>query len=134
LNQALGNLNSLLPAVSNTPGASTATPNNMGQDVNNLSPLSSILSSSSNIMLNTTLYSVLLEDMITLDDAKDPDLKDEILEEVSNYGDVEDVQISIKTTAANVIVKYKATDDANKACQALNGRYFAGRKVRATLV
>jgi hypothetical protein len=79
------------------------------------------------------LTAVLLEDMITLDDVSDPDLEGEILDEAKKYGDVQSIKI-IPDAKPTVKLQFKEASEAVKAQKSLNGRAFAGRKIKATLV
>lgn len=82
-----------------------------------------------------TAKTVILEDMVTIEDTKDPDLKDEIGEEARKYGEVESIDISISANEKEAVVRivYVAPSQAARACKALHGRGFAGRKIRATI-
>ena len=81
------------------------------------------------------LNSLLLEDMITLEDMEDPGLKDEIAEEARNYGEIVKIEISKDSKGAPIVkIQYKEGIQASKAQKAMNGRGFAGRKIKATLV
>jgi RNA recognition motif-containing protein len=77
---------------------------------------------------------VVLQNMITMEDTADPDLTDEIGEEAGKYGTL--VDISINTSNQKdvlVVLKYMDSAGANKAFSAMNGRAFASRKIVATL-
>lgn len=78
--------------------------------------------------------SVLLEDMVTLEDTRDPNLKDEIAEEAGSYGALINIEINVHGTNAVIKLHYSEAIQASRACKALNGRLFAGRKVRASLI
>lgn len=82
-----------------------------------------------------TFCTVLLEHMVTVEDTKDPDLKDEIYEEARNYGNLKDVVLGIDETKQEVEVKLLYADavSASKAHKAMNGRAFAGKKISAIL-
>jgi hypothetical protein len=88
---------------------------------------------------DSTFCRVILKDMVTLEDAEDPDLKDEISEEANNYGKLDNVVIEVKTNEVTgkqeVIVELKYTNptDSHKAHKALNGRAFGGKKINAVL-
>lgn len=80
------------------------------------------------------LTSLLLEDMITEEDMQDPGLKDEIFEEAKNFGDVLKIDITKDEKSGPVVkIHYKEGIQASKAQKAMNGRGFAGRKIKATL-
>ncbi|XP_017770984.1 PREDICTED: poly(U)-binding-splicing factor half pint isoform X3 [Nicrophorus vespilloides] len=83
---------------------------------------------------------VILRNMVGPDDV-DESLQEEIQEECSKFGGVERVIIYNEKQSEddddNVVVKifveFAQTREAESARDALNGRYFAGRKVRASL-
>lgn len=83
----------------------------------------------------TSYCCVLLEHMVTLEDTKDPDLKDEIGEEARNYGSLQAVRLLIDEPKEQVKVKLVYGDHASavKAFKAMNGRVFAGNKICAVL-
>lgn len=82
-----------------------------------------------------TFCTVLLEKMVTLEDTKDPDLKDEIAEEARNYGTLQEVLLEIDEVKGEVEVRllYADATSAGKAYRAMNGRAFAGNKITAVL-
>jgi hypothetical protein len=81
------------------------------------------------------LTAVLLDDMITEEDVEDPDLKGEITEEASKYGQVVDIKINSENPSKPTVrLQYKEASEAVKAQKSLNGRSFAGRKIKASLV
>lgn len=82
-----------------------------------------------------TFTTVLLERMVTLEDTKDPGLKDEIAEEARNYGNLKDVELVIDEVQGEVEVRLLYADAASaaKAHKAMNGRAFAGNKISAVL-
>ena len=73
--------------------------------------------------------------MVTVEDTKDPGLKDEIAEEANNYGKLKDIELDIDTIANTVEVRliYEDSISATKAYKAMNGRAFAGNKIIAVL-
>lgn len=81
------------------------------------------------------LVSVVLENMVAESEASDPDLKDEIAEECSRHGPLEKegVEIKVENGIVMITVTYVSEDHAKAAFMALNGRFFAGRKVKASL-
>ncbi len=83
---------------------------------------------------SAVLTHVLLEDMITVEDTKDPDLEGEIREEAEKYGQVLAIKIIVEGSAANVKIQYKEAAEAVKSQKSLHGRSFAGRKIKASLV
>ena len=78
--------------------------------------------------------SVVLQNMISMEDTNDPDLESEIAEEAGKYGKL--VKIDIVTSDPSdvkVILKYHNSADASKALKALDGRAFANRPIIAKL-
>lgn len=78
---------------------------------------------------------VLLKNMITFEDTKDPDLKTEIGEEACKYGELNEIQI-ISDDPENITValKYFNCSDAESAYKNLNGRAFGNKKITAELL
>jgi hypothetical protein len=77
---------------------------------------------------------VVLDDMVPLAEAADPGLKEEIEEETVNFGTLDDVSIEVVDNSfVRIKLFYARPEDAQKAYKALNGRYFGGKPVRATL-
>jgi hypothetical protein len=108
-----------------------------------LQPITAVMSSSNASSIqtssstNTVEYKVvLLNNMITVDDTKDPDLKDEIAEEAKNYGDLLRVDILVDHVAVKASVKllYKDANGAARAVKAMNNRNFGGNTIAASLV
>lgn len=85
--------------------------------------------------VNSTYCSVVLQHMVTLEDTKDPDLKEEISEEARNYGNLKDLELIINEAKGEVQVRliYADHSSAAKAHKAMNGRAFAGNKISAVL-
>ncbi len=78
---------------------------------------------------------VVLEDMVSYEDAQDPDLKDEVGEEACNYGTLLKVEIDVDepTQAVTVTLLYAEPAMAAKCLKAMNGRAFGGKKIKAVL-
>lgn len=79
--------------------------------------------------------SVVLRNMVTLEDTTDPSLSEEIGEEAGKYGTL--VNINIDATNPSdvlVLLKYSDGSEAIKATTAMNGRAFASRKIVASLL
>ncbi|CAG7730031.1 unnamed protein product, partial [Allacma fusca] len=80
---------------------------------------------------------ILLKNMVgpgEVDDDLEPEVKDECQ---TKYGDVESVTVFQmpdvdSDDAIRIFVDFKKVDDASKAIQDLNGRFFGGRQVRAS--
>jgi hypothetical protein len=85
---------------------------------------------------SSTFRAILLENMVTFEDTKDPGLKDEIAEEAARYGTLVEIDITPNPEAQTADIKLLYADpiDATKAFKALSGRLFAGRKIKATLI
>lgn len=77
---------------------------------------------------------VILDDMVPVHEASDPELKGEIEEEAVTYGPLKDISIEV---VDNKFVRIKLffadAASAQKAFNALNGRYFGGNLVKASL-
>lgn len=84
--------------------------------------------------LSSTAKVVVLDDMVPLAEASDPGLKQEIEEETANFGTLEDISIEVVNNSfVRIKLFYARPEDALKAYKALNGRYFGGKPVRASL-
>lgn len=84
-----------------------------------------------------TLTSVLLEDMVTAAEAREADFRDEVEEEAGNYGQLQRVDVVVGAPpeeAVKVTLVYKNAAEAAKAFRAMNGRYFGGKPIRASLL
>ena len=105
-----------------------------------LQPITAMMSSSNASAVptsSTVEYKVvLLNNMITVEDTKDPDLKDEIAEEAKNYGELLRVDILVDHVAVKASVKllYKDANGAARAVKAMNNRNFGGNTIAASLV
>lgn len=85
---------------------------------------------------STESYSTLiLKNMVSAQEAEDPDLKDEVAEEVSKYGKLTTIDITVEKDSADatIVLKYASPSDAARAHAALQGRAFANKKIIATL-
>ncbi|KAJ3403040.1 Nucleoside diphosphate kinase 7, partial [Chytridiales sp. JEL 0842] len=78
-----------------------------------------------------------LKNMVTKEEV-DADLKDEISDECSKHGKVENVIILIDPAKdsdnVSIYVKFSATSEAQVAIKALNMRWFGGRRIEAVYV
>ncbi|KAH7729604.1 G-patch domain-containing protein [Aphelenchoides avenae] len=86
-------------------------------------------------MLKESSKVVLLRNMVSRSEVDD-ELEAETREEMSKYGQVVNVVVHMMPNAAEdeavrIFVEYTNTAQAIKAVVALNGRYFAGRTVKA---
>lgn len=92
-------------------------------------------SSSSSSSTTESYSSLILENMVSAQEAEEPDLKDEIAEEVSKYGKLASIDITVEKDSkdATIVLKYTSPSDAARAHQALQGRAFANKKIIATL-
>jgi hypothetical protein len=105
---------------------------------------------------------ILLENLLTVEEVSDEQERkeagEEICEEMARYGKVKAVEITTVAAAAGegnnnkeeqpseaasssspsqgvqVTVRYEANDEAMRAFNAMSAKYFAGRKVQATLI
>ncbi|CAD7955695.1 unnamed protein product [Amoebophrya sp. A120] len=62
------------------------------------------------------------------------DFYDEVFHELATYGEIEDMIVADNVSEhmlGNIYVKYFMEEDAEKALQKLNGRYYAGRMIKA---
>ena len=85
----------------------------------------------SNKAKNTT---VILENLVTFEDASDPTLKGEIAAEAEKQGKLENIEIVIdKKKNVKIILTYFDAQDAVKSYNVMNGRFFGGKTVTATL-
>ncbi|KAJ3028804.1 UNVERIFIED_CONTAM: Poly(U)-binding-splicing factor puf60 [Siphonaria sp. JEL0065] len=80
---------------------------------------------------------LLLRNMVTVEDTADEELEGEIQEECSKYGKVKKVVIGSPPEGRNgetvdVVVEFATMEDADQTRVALDGRYFAGRRISAT--
>jgi hypothetical protein len=86
--------------------------------------------------LATESYSsLILQNMVSAQEAEDPDLKDEVAEEVSKYGKLTTIDITVEkgSAEATIVLKYASPSEAARAHAALQGRAFANKKIIATL-
>eukprot|EP00301_Raphidiophrys_heterophryoidea_P027330 c9605_g2_i2.p1 GENE.c9605_g2_i2~~c9605_g2_i2.p1 ORF type:complete len:316 (-),score=84.04 c9605_g2_i2:80-1027(-) len=80
---------------------------------------------------STASRCTVLKNMVDPEDVDD-DLKQEVREECSKYGSVEDVVVHIGSpTSALIFVLFSTAIEAAKALQSLNGRWFGGRMITA---
>jgi len=81
--------------------------------------------------------SLKLLNMVSVDELQDPDLKEEIAEEVRKYGQLLDIQFYVapnnSNNSATVALRYATEEDTLRAYQALQDRAFANKKIVATL-
>jgi len=75
---------------------------------------------------------LLLENLVAAGEA-DGELAGEVQEECSRFGEVNKVTVyeGRKDPSVRVFVRFEAEESGGKAAQALNGRWFGGRQVRA---
>ena len=77
---------------------------------------------------------VILENLVSFEDASDPSLKSEIASEAEKYGRLNDIEIVIDLKKeVKIILIYFLSEDALKSYNAMNGRFFGGRTVSAIL-
>ena len=86
-------------------------------------------SSSSNGGLESKSRVVYLENVVSVEEAADPQLRREMGEEAEKYGPLDDVAIYIDPRRIVVIVlTYVLPDGASGAFRAMNGRFFGGKR------
>jgi len=75
---------------------------------------------------------LLLENLVAAGEA-DGELAEEVREECSQFGDVNKVTVyeGRKDQGVRVFVRFEAEESGGRAAEALNGRWFGGRQVRA---
>mmetsp|Transcript_49581 Transcript_49581/g.114920 ORF Transcript_49581/g.114920 Transcript_49581/m.114920 type:complete len:466 (-) Transcript_49581:79-1476(-) len=75
---------------------------------------------------------LLLENLVAAGEA-DGELAEEVQEECSQFGDINKVTVyeGRKDQGVRVFVRFEAEDSGRRAAEALNGRWFGGRQVRA---
>lgn len=64
----------------------------------------------------------------------DLDIKEDMLEECSKFGQVEHVHVEKYKPGGIVVLKFRTMDAANRAAMSLNGRFFAGRMITVTFI
>mmetsp|Transcript_12071 Transcript_12071/g.11712 ORF Transcript_12071/g.11712 Transcript_12071/m.11712 type:complete len:526 (+) Transcript_12071:948-2525(+) len=78
--------------------------------------------------------SVVLINLVSLEEAKEPTLKGEIAQEAELHGDLKDIEIVIdKKNEVRVVLTYYEAVSAQKSFKAMNGRFFGGNMVTAIL-
>lgn len=91
------------------------------------------------LMRNTESCVVLLKNMVGIDDV-DEFLEEEIQEECSKYGQVDEVIVyqeklgeDVASTTVKIFVKFSLPQEAAAAKNSLNGRYFNGNIIKADI-
>lgn len=79
-------------------------------------------------------FAVVLEDMISIEEVNDPDLKDEISEEVEKFGKLTKIDIKVADGKPKIELVFQTSNDASNAFKAMNGRNFGGNIIRASLI
>ncbi|KAJ3226784.1 Poly(U)-binding-splicing factor puf60 [Chytriomyces hyalinus] len=76
---------------------------------------------------------IILKNMVSEEDAKDPELESEIRDECTKYGKVDTVHVGseVRDGAVDITVAFVEVVDAERTLMALNGRFFAGRRITA---
>jgi len=62
------------------------------------------------------------------------DIEDDMRDESANFGAVADVRVDTRSPEGRVLVAFEAPEAAQKALQALNGRWFAKRQLKCQFV
>ncbi len=80
-------------------------------------------------------WSVVLENMISVDEeASDPYFKQEVLQEMTKFGNVLDVDIVVGgNSLIKVIVSFEKENEAQNAFTKMDKRYFGGRQIKASI-
>jgi hypothetical protein len=77
---------------------------------------------------------VILENLVSFEDASDPMLKGEITEEAEKQGKLKNVEIVIdQKKNVKILLTYYDSHDAEKSFNVMNGRFFGGKTVTAVL-
>ena len=93
-----------------------------------------VQAASSSLSDNSNKRTVILYDMVPLEEASDPGLKDEIEEEAATHGPLKDISIAvINNEFVKVTLIYYEPSSALKAFKAMNGRYFGGKVIKASM-
>ncbi|KAI8318161.1 hypothetical protein GQ54DRAFT_267303, partial [Martensiomyces pterosporus] len=87
--------------------------------------------------VDATSMALLLSNMFDPKDEADPnwahDLKEDVRDECSKYGDVEQVFVD-KISRGDIYLKFADRRSADEALQSMSGRWFGGRQIAASLV
>lgn len=76
---------------------------------------------------------VVLDNMVPVAEASDPDLKGEIEEEAATHGPLKDISIEVVDNSfVRIKLFYLDPPSAMKAYKAMNGRYFGGAVIKAS--
>lgn len=77
---------------------------------------------------------VILENLVSFEDASDPMLKGEITEEAEKQGKLKNIEIVIdQKKNVKIFLTYYDPQDAEKSFNVMNGRFFGGKTVTAIL-
>lgn len=77
---------------------------------------------------------VILENLVSFQDSNDPSLKGEIAMEAEKQGKLRDIAIVVdQKKQVKIILTYFEPQDAEKSFNVMNGRFFGGKTVTATL-
>lgn len=77
---------------------------------------------------------VILENLVSFEDASDPTLKGEIAEEAEKQGKLKNINIVIdQKKSVKIFLTYCDPLDAEKSYNVMNGRFFGGKTVTAIL-
>lgn len=80
-------------------------------------------------------WSIILENMITMqEEASDPYFKQEVFQEMANFGSVQDVNIVVDgNSLVKVIVSFDKESEAQNAFTKMDKRYFGGRQIKVSV-
>lgn len=73
---------------------------------------------------------ILLTNMVGPEEV-DSELKDEVREECSKFGDVSEVEVHVVKGTVRIFVEFKSLAGAKEAIPSLHGRWFGGRQILA---
>lgn len=103
-----------------------------GYAIHSMVPPKAVTAASTIDDLNKTI--VVLDNMVPVAEASDPGLKDEVEEEAATYGPLKNISIDvIGNSFVRIKLVYVEPHSAMKAYKAMNGRYFGGSAIKASL-
>ena len=77
---------------------------------------------------------VILENLVSFQDSNDPSLKGEIAMEAEKQGKLRDIAIVVdQKKQVRIMLTYFEPQDAERSFNVMNGRFFGGKTVIATL-
>lgn len=79
---------------------------------------------------------VILENMVSVEEAEDPDFKEEVEDEAVKFGELStsvEIVIDSSSKTVKVLLRYKNSRNARRSFKAMNGRTFGTNTVKALL-